>query len=128
MATTAGDQQHKHRPQYPGKHPVAQLGHQRRHKDPQAPANPKEMIHEPPKKRQEALGRTPRTHSTGGRNQKSQVHPPKPQPHHKAPRERPRSTCTTHPRQPPPSPEPPPRGPRQLQHYLLLLVRNWKAL
>ena len=47
--TTARDQQRKHQPPPPSKHPVAQLGHRRRHRDPQAPTKPEELIHEPPK-------------------------------------------------------------------------------
>ena len=78
MATTAGDQQHKHRPQHPGKHPVAQPGHQWRQKNPQAPSKTKgNDPRAPPKKRQEPLGRTARTHSTGRRNQKISSTPAK---------------------------------------------------
>ena len=71
------------------------------------------MIHEAPKKDKSLWGEQPAPTPLDDETKKSKVHPPKSQPHHKAPRERPRSTCTTHPRQPPPPTDLPPRSPRQ---------------
>ena len=127
MVTTAGDQQHKHRPQHPGKHPVAQPGHQQRHKDPQAPSKPRGNDPRAPKKDKSLWGEQPPFTPRDAETKKSQVHLPKPQPHHKVPRERPCSTALPIPDSHHHPQIPHPGAPDKLQHCLLLLVRNWEA-